>query len=224
MTVVSIKIDIYVKKLHVASEAKGLNTMQFKATSTLTPKAQQTRQAIIAAARNLVGNQGVDGVTVMAVCDVAKVGRTSFYNYFADTQELLSMLADDVGQQVQAEFETLHGGLERGLERLELCLSMLFSKASSERELGLLFTALAPRFPEFAHLLERQIRIELEAATTNREVDQPPEGLDSLVMFLVVTMLALMRKFAENQEFETDTAVYVQYLMRSLPRVDPDPN
>jgi len=186
--------------------------------STLTRKALQTRRAIINAARRLIGIDGVDGVTIVSVCDAANVGRTSFYNYFEDTRSLLETLASDVSLEVQAEFEAMHGGLERGLERLERCLLMLFQKASSDPELGLLITALAQRYPAFLQILEEQISNELEAAFENRELDLPELEREAGLDFLVIAVLAVMRKFALGQIDPSSADVYVRFIMRAIKR------
>lgn len=187
--------------------------------SSLTAKAVRTRQAIINAARKLIGSEGVDGVTVMAVCGEAQVGRTSFYNYFEDTPALLGMLANDVNQELQSEFETVHAGLERGLGRLECCLSMLLNKASTDPELGLLITALARNNPGFTKLLEEQIQIELEAAVVDGELELSPIELDTVLNFLTVAVLALMHEIAEKQMLPADTDGYVGCLMQAVKRL-----
>lgn len=184
----------------------------------LTPKAQRTRKAIIDAARKLVGLEGIEGVTVLSVCKKANVGRTSFYNYFSDTQPLLETLASEVGEELKVRFEAIHGEMDRGLERLQRCIFVLLQKAMSDPELGLLITALARNYPEFSQMLEQQIRIELEAAIANKDVRLSPTEVDIIINYLTVSLLALMRHFAAKPIPVTDVDTYVQCLMQSLVR------
>ncbi len=56
-------------------------------------KHRRTREAIVEAAMHLFAEQGFDGVTVTDIAQHAEVGRSTFFRYFADKQEVL--FADD---------------------------------------------------------------------------------------------------------------------------------
>ncbi|WP_166352284.1 TetR/AcrR family transcriptional regulator [Phytoactinopolyspora limicola] len=56
-------------------------------------KQRRTRDAIVAAAMTLFAESGFDGVTVDQIAARAEVGRTTFFRYFRDKQEVL--FADD---------------------------------------------------------------------------------------------------------------------------------
>ena len=56
-------------------------------------KQRQTRAAILKAAYELFGERGFDEVTVTQIAARADVGRTTFFRYFGDKQEVL--FADD---------------------------------------------------------------------------------------------------------------------------------
>ena len=111
MTVVSVKNDGYVNKEIFARPEMNANFED------LTPKARRTRLALLEAARVELGNRGVAGVTVMAVCERAGIGRTSFYNYFEDTGALVSTVAEEAAKDVKERFDALHSGVPRGRKR-----------------------------------------------------------------------------------------------------------
>jgi AcrR family transcriptional regulator len=60
-------------------------------------KQRRTREAIVDAAMHLFAARGFDGVTVADIAHRAEVGRSTFFRYFADKQEVL--FADDAGLQ-----------------------------------------------------------------------------------------------------------------------------
>lgn len=70
--------------------------------SELTPKAKHIHAALFCAARQMLGQKGKQGVTVMNVCEHAGVGRTSFYNYFQDVDDLITSIAEETGRAVKA--------------------------------------------------------------------------------------------------------------------------
>ncbi|KAB8195945.1 TetR family transcriptional regulator [Nonomuraea phyllanthi] len=73
-------------------------------------KRQKARNAIIAAAYELFGERGFDDVTVTEIAERAEVGRTTFFRYFGDKQEVV--FADD-----ERTIAALVGTLRREAER-----------------------------------------------------------------------------------------------------------
>ncbi|MBX9388130.1 TetR/AcrR family transcriptional regulator [Streptomonospora nanhaiensis] len=58
-------------------------------------KRQKARAAIVAAAYDLFAERGFDAVTVTEIAERAEVGRTTFFRYFGDKQEVL--FSEDAG-------------------------------------------------------------------------------------------------------------------------------
>jgi AcrR family transcriptional regulator len=61
---------------------------------TLTPKGQQTREAIEQAARKLFAERGFHGTTLSDITSAAGRSPAVFYRYFADKEDLLAALAE----------------------------------------------------------------------------------------------------------------------------------
>src|SRR6516162_11204207 len=65
-----------------------------RAESALTRKGAQTRQRIVAAAADLILQQGVAGTTLDDVRDEAGVSSSQIYHYFADKEALVRAVVD----------------------------------------------------------------------------------------------------------------------------------
>lgn len=176
----------------------------------LTPKARRTRSALLDAAKSELGNRGVAGVTVMGVCERAGVGRTSFYNYFGDAEELVSIVAQESARDIKERFDHLHADIPRGRNRLEACLRMILKVAKSEPEIIRLIVTLSSSTPEITNLLHEEILAEVSAfvAVTDEEKQV-------LVGYLAQTVLALARELAMGELLEKDIDRYVGYMMKA---------
>lgn len=159
----------------------------------LTPKARKTRADILFAARNIIGRNGIEGVNVMTVCEVAHVGRTSFYNYFTDTDELISAVAIEAANRIKAHFDTLHQDEPRGMSRLRACLEMILHIGTEDPETALLLTSLTRGDRAIRHLLHAEIRAELASEGALQRAD-----LKTTADFLSLSVLAVLREIAEG--------------------------
>lgn len=175
----------------------------------LTPKAKRTRSALLAAARAELGHRGVAGLNVMAVCERAGVGRTSFYNYFEDTNALMSTVAHETAIEIKERFASLHTEVPRGFVRLEACLSMILETAVVDPEATLLVASLAGSVPEIMELLHAEISAELAAFAPVPEEEQPV-----LASHLSQTVLALAHQMAMGNLAKNSVEKHVEFMMR----------
>jgi AcrR family transcriptional regulator len=82
-------------------------------------RVQRSRHRLHEALVTLILDRGWDRVTVQAVCDRARVGRSTFYVHFADKEELLvgglDHVRDDLRRQRRAARASRPFGFVRGL-------------------------------------------------------------------------------------------------------------
>lgn len=72
---------------------------------------QQTRAALVAAALELFGEQGLDVPSLDAICDRAGYTRGAFYVHFKTREDILVAVMDQVGESFLASmFEEIAGG------------------------------------------------------------------------------------------------------------------
>ena len=164
----------------------------------MTVKGRRTRESLIDAARRIAAHQGVGAVNVMAVCDAAGVGRTSFYNYFSDTDALLELIGAETVERFHETFEGIHGDLPRGLCRLMVCLSKVFQLAVDVPEDVLLLTELAEVYEMPGEMVRQQIRAEIEGAAQTGDIRLSRREITHYADFAARTTLALARAFAQG--------------------------
>jgi TetR/AcrR family transcriptional repressor of nem operon len=87
-------------------------TRQNTKTAKLTPKGQRTRQRIVAAAAQLMFNDGVAGTTLDDVKEAAGVSSSQVYHYFADKKTLVLAV-------IAYQTETIVGGQEPMFAQLD---------------------------------------------------------------------------------------------------------
>lgn len=186
-----------------------------KPRSDLTPKAKRTLSALLDAARAVIGRKGVSGVTVMEVCELAGVGRTSFYNYFDDVGVLIETVAFETAEAVKTRFDMLHEDRPRGLDRLERCLTMILSIAADDRETALLLTSLAQNTGAIRDLLNREIMEELGGARRDGSISLTGDRHKALSQFLTISTLAISREIALEHMSSSQIAAQVSILMNA---------
>lgn len=64
-----------------------------------------TRQALIAAGRELFGRLGYGGVSTVAIADAAGVSRGAMYHQFADKRDLFEAVFEDVERELVGEID-----------------------------------------------------------------------------------------------------------------------
>ena len=87
-------------------------------TGTLQARAEDTRRAILDTAVELYLSQGTENTTVSAVIERAGLGRTTFYRYFRDADDVLNQAVTQDFDALMADFETQryeHESLEEQL-------------------------------------------------------------------------------------------------------------
>lgn len=196
------------------SQLQGLKPL-VKSASDLTPKARQTRTSLIKAARTVIGEKGVSGVRVMEVSEAADVGRTSFYNYFVDSDDLVAAVIEEAAQSLKDRFDALHRGVPRGLQRLELCLEMILALAADEKETAMLITSLFQFNGTKPDLLHNEIEQELQGAFRNGELSLTDDYRRSLTQFVEVSTMAICREIALGRMKRDEIAVQVTIILNA---------
>ncbi len=97
-----------------------------------TRKGYRARRKLLQAAAEVFSERGKEGTSVLAVCERADVGRTSFYNYFETIDELIDAVANELISDFAAGMSETYHGLDRGVDRLAGCLRFCLERAHAD--------------------------------------------------------------------------------------------
>jgi len=81
---------------------------------------REVRGRIVAAARELFDEHGVDSTKVEAICDQADIALRTFFNHFPSKRDVVQQLAVDATAEVAARIRAVHAQAGSTRERLEL--------------------------------------------------------------------------------------------------------
>jgi AcrR family transcriptional regulator len=99
----------------------------YKPAARLTPKGQQTRERIVAAAADLILQQGIARTTLDDVRAEARVSSSQIYHYFADKEALVRAVIDYRAQTVVGEIHEPALAAIEGIDGLRAWRDMIVS-------------------------------------------------------------------------------------------------
>lgn len=97
----------------------------------------ETRRRILAATREVLGEHGLDGTTLKAICDRAEVGAGSFYNLFDSKEEAILQV---VREAIRAVDPAPGGG---GGESLDDLVDAFITFVTADPELARIYFQIA---------------------------------------------------------------------------------
>lgn len=178
---------------------------------------EETRDRIIAAARDVIARKGKRGATTREIADVAGVNEATIFRHFGTKESLIVAVAKHSCGDVRLRevLATLRGPVEEDLfimgksmtEHLESMIDMIrWSLVELDYEKSI-FAQEAWR-PQTAI---RQVVIEYMAAKVESgEIHGDPAELASVFMGLIFTRVIAKEKFPDNRLFsDTDYALKV---------------
>jgi AcrR family transcriptional regulator len=142
------------------------------------PRAARSRAAALAAARDLLVEQGWPGITHVAVAERSGIGRTTLYRHWPDTP---SLIRDTLGHHIAVAHTEPTGDLRADLIReLEAGRAMLH-EPTTDRAIRLVVerSAVDPAYAEMKDaLFQAGTRVLREIVCAARARGDLPAGLD----------------------------------------------
>lgn len=99
------------------------------------------QQEIIASARSIIINEGIESLTVRRIAHVIKITDGALYKHFKSKREILSLLIDDIGETLLATIRLSSNQSDDPLEKLQ---NIFFSHLSyAEQRRGVSFIVIS---------------------------------------------------------------------------------
>ena len=163
-----------------------------------TKKGYLARKNILLATATLLGEQGIEGLNISAICQQAQMPRTSFYNYFSNLDEVLEALVLDITTSFEKEFEVLHDYPERGAKRLATCIYHLYKRAANEPDWGKLASQLLKVTHEVEHQFKNRAREEVIAAIGSNNFLLSNDDIEPYLDIITETTFSYVYRLADK--------------------------
>ena len=188
---------------YMASESRETRTRGFR-------KKERTRQQLITAGLRVLAAKG-QGLTVSDVAAEAGVSNGTFYNYFADREELVEALA--AHSMLALAAATAGEPIEDPARRFALATTRVLARASDEPTWARALLRLVSR-PDSGVDLARYLREDLAEGQSLGRFDVGPDDavLDQVVGLIVMTI----RRIAEGQAAPDSVERAVERALRGV--------
>ncbi len=180
-----------------------------------TAKGYRARQKILRATADVLGERGLDNVTVLAICERADIGRTTLYNYFKDAEEAIDALMGEFAVEIQQQFEQIHGGRPRGVKRMAYCLRFILERAWRDPSWGKLAVSLRAAGPHFDDYVIAQVSLEIAAGLENGEMELSAPEANALPKFIASVIADTSRKLTTKELQLGDIVAVVLLILRA---------
>ena len=156
-------------------------------------KKERTRRHLVAAGLRVLGEKG-QGLTVSDVVAEAEVSNGTFYNYFADRDELLEELAEDSVLSLAAA--TANEAIDDPARRFAAATMRMLQRASEDETWARVMLRLVSR-PGSGVDMSRYLREDLEEGFALGRFDVGPDAatLDQIAGLIIMTI----RRIVEGQ-------------------------
>ena len=180
-----------------------------------TAKGYRARQNILKATADILGERGLDNVTVLAICERAEIGRTTLYNYFRDADEAIQALMEEFAVEIQQQFEQIHGERPRGVKRLAYCLRFILERAWRDPAWGKLAVNLRAVGPQFDDYMIKQVSLEVTASFENDDLNLGTQEASVLPQFIASVVADTSRKLSNKEAQLKDIKSIILLILRA---------
>ncbi len=155
-------------------------------------------QEILAAARRLMEQEGVDALTMDEIAQAARVAKGTIYLYFQSKDELIQALLSQVGEAMALELESILAKPDSPREKLQQVASLLLNYVEQESVL----------FPVYLRELVR-------SKSSREATSMPLQKLEERIVALITSLFD--EGIAQRQFIPADPRL-LTFLLKGLGR------
>lgn len=177
-------------------------------------RAETTRKNLMWAARQLMASGGPDSITIQSITKIADIGQGTFYNYFANRDEVIDAVILAEVESLGSRLDRLTAGMSDAAEIYAYSLRHLMRTAVTDPVWGWmvvrmgiaqqgLLSQLGPR-------AARDIKIGIDSGRFK------VENLEVATAMTFGSLLAVMRDYLRSQTKVDPSNVYAENLLRMV--------
>lgn len=136
---------------------------------------QQTRAALIAAARRVMSEKGADGATITGIAEAADVGFGSFYNYFDSKEDILTAVIAEIVEEHGRSLDALASAIEDPAEVLAISVRHTVRMVDADPTWGAFVVRFGLERERLVTGLSRRMVRDLERGYGERRFDVPDQ-------------------------------------------------
>jgi AcrR family transcriptional regulator len=189
-------------------------TEESKASGRRARKAEETRRRLLAGARALMASGGPDAVTIASITSKADIGQGTFYNYFANRDEVIDAVILDEVEALGSRLDRLTSGMTDAAEIYAFSLRHLMHTAVSDPVWGWLVVRMGIAQQGLLTRLGPRAARDLKIGIASGRFDIPDLEVATATTF--GSLLAVMRDYLRSGSKEDPSDVYAEHLLRMV--------
>lgn len=177
----------------------------------LNPRAQRTRDALLAAGFDLLAERPIDAIAIDEVVARAGVAKGSFFNHFTDKPTFGNAIAEAVRRELESRVDAANAGLGDPVARIAGGMRVGVEFALTMRKHAIVMLRGLDVSTAIDHELNRGLRADIDALVKAEIVR--PEAATSGVRFWLGLCQVAMLNVIERRHSRTEAALRLREML-----------
>lgn len=177
-------------------------------------RAEATRKNLLNAARTLMASGGPDSITIQSITTAADIGQGTFYNYFANRDEVIDAVIIDEVESLGSRLDRLTAGMSDAAEIYAFSLRHLMHTAVTDPVWGWLVVRMGIAqqglLSQLGPRAARDIKIGIDSGRFK------VADLNVATAMTFGSLLAVMRDYLRSEAKSDPSEIYAENLLRMV--------